>query len=285
MGRARRGAVRREEVMSPRNVGMESDPKIVLYQTGYLTIREFPGAKQFTLVYPNFEIKAAMAAVMLKNHFGNIEAVFEARLNLAVAMAEKDYFKIISIFNVMLAKIYKSEKKVIEGKDSKAMKDFFRGHIISLLTGADFFVRSEVPPNLGKVVIFAEYKGKALIIDVKYVDLTPKKIYKNVVSQYTIEQDCRRKLSQAVLQLYNLNFTRISLTPLPLAIVIDESQEAYISHAAYNKKVYRLDDIPSQPSKIGDVKYKNGKWRASYDSKITASKDPLPIAKSRADTI
>jgi hypothetical protein len=275
--------VSRIEISSPRNIGMESDPRIVLYQTGYMTPRQIPNSDYYKLVYPNIEVKAAMAVMMLNNYFDSVEDVYETRSELTSAVEKNNYFEIVKIFNTMLSKIYKSDKKVIEGKDSKKKEDFFRNHIISLLTGADFFVHGEVPSNLGKVDIFAEYRRKALIIEVKYVDLTPKKVYKNIVSQYTIEQDCRRKLSQAVLQLYNLNYTRIALTPLPLAIVIDESREACISHAAYDKKTYRLDDIPPQPTKIGEIKYKKGKWRASYDSEITASREPLHIAEILSD--
>jgi hypothetical protein len=116
---------------------------------------------------------------------------------------------------------------------------------------------------------------KTLVIEVKYVDTRPKKKFDGIVSQYSLEHDCREKLSQAISQLYDKNYFDAYANPLPLAIVIDESRDARISHAAFDKVAYRIDDKPPIFIPIGNV-YNDGKhWKITWTSDISASKEPL----------
>ncbi|MDR1856421.1 MAG: PD-(D/E)XK nuclease domain-containing protein, partial [Desulfovibrio sp.] len=175
--------------------------------------------------------------------------------------------------------------KIYESSGSKGKEDLFRGHIKSFLQGANFIVQGEARTNVGIADIVAVYKGKTLVIEVKYVDLEPKSEHNDVVSRFTMETDCRDKLTQAISQIHGKNYDELFPNSLPIAIVIDESRAARISHAAYKKEAYRIDGKAPDFIKIGDVKYDGDEWSISYSSEITASKKPLPIAKSRASTI
>jgi hypothetical protein len=278
--------ISKDAVKSPRNVGMDLDPKIVLYQSGYMTIREIPEDKDdFKLVYPNHEVKAAMAAMMANNYFGSIADADAARTGFRTSIVSNNYEKIIKIFNNMFSNIYKSDQKLIEEKDSEKKENFFRGHIKTFLHGAGFFAHGEVPSNKGKPDVVAIRGDKVLVIEVKYVDIKPKEIHNNIVSQYTIESDCRDKLKDAISQLYNKNYFDPYDDPLHLAIVIDESRAARISHAAYNETAYRLDGKTPDFTKIGEVKQDGLVWKLSYTSEISASKEPITVADIRAVTI
>jgi hypothetical protein len=273
-------------IMSPRNVGMDSDPKIVLYQSGYMTIREIPEDNvDFKLTYPNHEVKAAMAAMMANNYFDSMADADAARTGFRTSIASKNYKKIITIFNNMFSNIYKSDKKVIKGKNSKEKEDFFRGHIKTFLHGAEFFAHGEIPSNEGRSDVVAIRGKNVLVIEVKYVDIEPKEIHNNVVSQYTIESDCRGKLQDAISQLYNKNYFDSYDDPLHLAIVIDESRAARISHAAYNETAFHLYGKKPDFIEIGKVVYDGLIWKLSYTSEITASKKPLSPADILAITM
>jgi hypothetical protein len=275
----------RDVIRSPRNVGVGSDPKIALYESGYMTIRRIQGTDIYKFVYPNIEVKVAMAAMVDNNYFHSIEEANKARADIAIALMGNDCEGIIIIFNTLFTNIFKSDKKAYEGSGSKDKEDLFRGHIKSFLSGANFIVQGEARTNVGIADIIAVYKGKTLVIEVKYVDLEPKSKHNDVVSRFSVETDCRDKLTQAISQIHGKNYDELFPNSLPIAIVIDESRAARISHAAYKKEAYRIDGKPPDFIKIGDVKYDGEKWSISYSSEITASKKKLPIAKSRADTI
>ncbi|MDR1857245.1 MAG: AAA family ATPase [Desulfovibrio sp.] len=274
-----------DAVASPRNVGMESDPRVLLYESGYMTIRNIPeDVNNYKLVYPNTEVRIAMSIMETNNYFDNVEEAYKARKDIIAAFLKKDCEGLINIFNTLFTNIFKSGKKVYEGGGSKDKGNLSRGHIKSFLSGANFIVQGEAPTNVGIADVVAVYNRKALVIEVKYIDLEPKSDHNDVVSQFTIESDCRKKLSQAISQIHGKNYDGLYEDSLPIAIVVDKSREGLISHAAYKKEAYRLDGKPYKFTLIGKVEYKNDNWTISYDSKITASKDTLLIAKSRTDT-
>ncbi|MDR1856625.1 MAG: AAA family ATPase [Desulfovibrio sp.] len=265
-------------VTEPRNIGVKSDPKIVLYQSGYMTIREIPNTRTYKFVYPNHEVKAAMAAMMANNYFDSIAVAEAAQAYVTVAVENGDYETIVKTLNNMFSNIYKSDKKAIEEKDSKKKEDFFRGHVKTFFQGADFFVHGEVPSNEGRSDVVAIHEEKVIVIEVKYVDIKPKEIHDNIVSQYTIEVDCREKLKQAISQLYNKNYFDQYRGPLHLAIVLDESRSARVSHAAYNETAFYLKGKKPDFIEIGKVEQDGLTWQLSYTSDISASKKELSIA-------
>jgi hypothetical protein len=276
--------ISRNEIMSPKDIGFSSSPQTLLYQTGYLTIRCTSDDNKFTLTYPNLEVRNALYTIVFNNFFDNEEAAKRAKSAIRNAVASGNCEEVVRIFNNLLSGIHEKHSRTAKDVDSGEKENFYNGQLVAFLKGAELYPRSEAHSNKGIADIVAECSGKALVVESKYVDLTPKEDHGYIVSHYSVEFDCRKKLAQAVSQIYNKKYADPYPNPIPLAIVIDESCGSCISHAAYDKKAYRLDDKPSEFTAIGKVILEDKEWYLSFDSEITASKKPLPATKSRTGT-
>jgi hypothetical protein len=279
------GDISCEDVTSPKDVGLASTPQTLLYQSGYLTIRETSNKEKFKLVYPNIEVRNAMRSIIKNNFFNNffnsIDDATTVRNNIYKFFKTDDYEGIIKIFNNMLSGIPEKHRRTTKSQDSGKKEDFYNGQIARFLLGAGFDTQPEDHSNKGIADIVAKCDDKALVIEGKYVDLDQKK----TISRYKIESDCRAKLADAVSQIYNQNYADKYGTPMRLAIVYDESHAARISHVVYNETAFHLYGKKPDFNKIGKVVYDGLIWKLSYTSEITASKEPLSPAEILAITM
>jgi hypothetical protein len=269
------------DITSPKDVGLASSPKTVLYQSGYMTIRKTAEANIYKLIYPNLEVRNAMRSLIVNNFFKKLDDATAAKTKIQEAIDESNYEEIINIFNRMLSGIPEKHRRTTKDQDSGKKEDFYNGQIARFLLGAGFDTQSEDPSNKGIADIVAKRNGKALVIEGKYVDLDPIK----TISRYKIESDCRAKLSDAVSQIYNQNYADKYGTPMRLAIVYDESRAARISHVAYNETAFHLYGKKPDFNEIGKVLYDGLIWKLSYTAEITASKEPLSPADILAITM
>jgi hypothetical protein len=210
-----------KEIMYQEDIGLSSSPKSLLFQTGYLTIRSTSDINKFTLTYPNLEVRSALHTLVFNNFFDSEEAAKRAKSNIRNAVASGNCKEVVKIFNNILPGIHETYSRTADDADSGEKENFYNGQLIAFLKGAELYPRPEAPSNKGIADIIAECSGKTLVIECKYVDITPKEDHGNIVSPCSMEFDCRKKLAQAVSQIYNKNYADPYPNPIPLAIVID----------------------------------------------------------------
>lgn len=123
----------------------------LLLQTGYLTIKDYdPATKNFTLDYPNLEVRQAFLYYILKKiHRKNITT--SPANKLRIAFQQDDLEEIIFVMRDILANI----EYDIQIRQEKYYQTVF--YLIFNLLG--FYIRTEVKTNRGRIDAVVESKS------------------------------------------------------------------------------------------------------------------------------
>ncbi|PID89938.1 MAG: hypothetical protein CSA97_05510 [Bacteroidetes bacterium] len=126
---------------------MEGSPIPMLYQTGYLTIKEALGGEALLVAFPNGEVRVALARLM-QWHFlkGNRLTIFKTLRTMKDMLNAGD----LEGFMGHLAPLIAGVPYIAEAKDSPAREANFRNAMYVILTILEEAVYIERPSALGR---------------------------------------------------------------------------------------------------------------------------------------
>ena len=142
------------------------DPKIFLYQSGYLTIKEVRG-ESYVLGYPNREVKKAMfdmvLPVMLKKESGQVNSAIQ---NLKMAMMTDDVDQAMLCLKQLVAGTPYSVQK----KEKFVFEEHFRFIVKNLFYICGFEVHEEVEMASGRIDLTVETPDSIYVLELKMDD-------------------------------------------------------------------------------------------------------------------
>jgi hypothetical protein len=178
-------AITIDQLSSPSVSRKKIDPKVYLYQLGYLSLR--PGDKKdiFTLDYPNTEVKLSMIRMLMENSFDDEDRIEKLYSDLQDAAEKRDPVMLVKTFNRMLNAIpygyrakkskpkYKTPIEVdvplieIKKKIKKHDEAYYRDLLIALAFGAQLNPLAEVHTSMGRSDLILNSPNVTWVIEVK----------------------------------------------------------------------------------------------------------------------
>ncbi|MGA1863056.1 ATP-binding protein [Deferribacter thermophilus] len=145
-------------------------PENLLFQAGYLTIKEFlriGNENVYVLNYPNLEVKKSFNDAFLTYLTPSPAMKDRAEIGLIRALQANDVSKIKDILYSFFASIphdwyRKNELEEYEG--------FYASVIYALFNGAGLYVIAEDTTNLGRIDLTVIWEGRVYVIEFKVVD-------------------------------------------------------------------------------------------------------------------
>jgi hypothetical protein len=184
---------------TPGEIGA-TPPKGFLYQAGYLTLREASDGS-YTLDYPNFEVRSALAALFMDNLYADEELALDDRLDLVGYLEKGDIPSLLVVFMRLYSGLssrdhrdavtIKMDEDVLTGmaleqakarrglsgpnsavsfQDSLRIKkgeNFYRSVLQACLWSVGADVRPEASKNRGQADMEVKYKDLSYIIEMK----------------------------------------------------------------------------------------------------------------------
>ncbi|MDR1870602.1 MAG: ATP-binding protein [Deltaproteobacteria bacterium] len=152
----------------------ESNPVSFLYQTGYLSLRPGSTEDNFTLDYPNLEVRESMDNLLVINFLG-LDKATKAYNKLQNALVSRDAPEVIKLFNKVLAKIpyadYTAARVKTDSKSNVEEVDYgeflYRASLLSFIHGAGARVFPETQGNLGRTDLVVDYKNCTWVLEIK----------------------------------------------------------------------------------------------------------------------
>ncbi len=146
------------------------EPETLLFQTGYLTIKEIKepilGRPEYHLCYPNFEVKVSLNDWILGflSRSGATKEDNQARLSEIIE--NNDFEGMRELFHRFFASIPYDwyRKNQLSGYEGYYVSVFY-----AYFTSAGFDVRAEDTTSTGKIDMTVLYKGRAYIFEFKVV--------------------------------------------------------------------------------------------------------------------
>ncbi len=132
----------------------------LLFQTGYLTIKDFDGREFIKLGYPNIEVKRSFSNVLLEEVYEAEPGVKKLAEELGRAIYRKDWEGVKDILNDILAQIPYPLY-------AKADERFFHTVFYLCLNLLGYDARSEVLSSRGRCDVALTMQGRAFIIEFK----------------------------------------------------------------------------------------------------------------------
>ncbi len=132
----------------------------LLFQTGYLTIKEFDGREFIRLGYPNIEVKKSFSEILLRKIYRAGPGTRKLADELGKALLREDWQEVKEIFNEILAEIPYPLY-------TKADEKFFHTVFYLCLNLLGYDARSEVLSSRGRCDVAVTYRGKAFVIEFK----------------------------------------------------------------------------------------------------------------------
>lgn len=140
------------------------DPKIFLYQSGYLTIKEVKGEDTYVLGYPNREVRKAMydmvLPIMLKKEAVQVSSAIQ---NLKMAMIVGDTDRAMLCLKQLIAGTPYSTQK----KEKNVFEEHFRFIVKNLFYICGFEVREEVQMSSGRIDLTVETSAYIYVLELK----------------------------------------------------------------------------------------------------------------------
>ncbi|SFF37864.1 ATP-binding protein [Thermoflexibacter ruber] len=133
----------------------------LLFQTGYLTIKEREG-RVYTLGYPNFEVKDSMNQYLMRE-FAYKDHVNAPILYMHRALKTKDIEKVVEHFNTLFANI---PYQIFEEKQ----ESFYHAIIFLAFQLLGYYAQAEVSTSKGRVDAVVQYEDKIFVIEFKVND-------------------------------------------------------------------------------------------------------------------
>ncbi|SLM27481.1 AAA-ATPase-like protein [Desulfamplus magnetovallimortis] len=133
-------------------------PEALLFQTGYVTIKEIRGSL-YTFDYPNREVKTAF----LENLFFSYTDDVQERVLFALLAEYLETEDLNGFIDTMIS-IYESIPNTLEGKRDEA---YFHTIFYLMVSASGITARSEVLTCKGRIDLLMEFKDKIYIIEFK----------------------------------------------------------------------------------------------------------------------
>ncbi len=147
----------------------EMHPIAILFQTGYLTIKEsqsLPMGVRYTLKYPNIEVQQSLNEVLLKRYLGLGYNLIDEQYHFYKHLIHGDYDKLQQLFHSFFASIphqwYDSNQNQIAGYEGHWASVFY-----SFLTGLGVRIHTEDSTNQGRMDVWFDFEGVIYLIEFK----------------------------------------------------------------------------------------------------------------------
>jgi len=144
-----------------------SNPELVLYQAGYLTLR-YKDPQRFLLDYPNQEVLTSLSRLFLEGHKFDVEKMNDIQEQFRNAFMLKSPEHMVAALDRFLAGIpyhaYTNAEKKNLGEP------FYQSLLFAFLSLSGFYTEVEVPNNLGRRDLIAHPLGnftETLVIEIK----------------------------------------------------------------------------------------------------------------------
>jgi hypothetical protein len=150
-------------------------PENLLFQTGYLTIKdviEESTERIYILNYPNFEVKKSFNSYFLTNLIPDPTTKTETDTAIKSALRDNQIEKLKDILHRFFASIpYDWYRK----NDLESYEGFYASIVYALFSGAGFETVAEDTTNKGRIDLIVIYNNKVYIIEFKVVEDQPEK--------------------------------------------------------------------------------------------------------------
>ncbi|ACN99243.1 conserved protein, with A weak D-galactarate dehydratase/altronate hydrolase domain [Sulfurihydrogenibium azorense Az-Fu1] len=166
----------------------------LLFQTGYLTIRETKklGLRTiYILTYPNFEVKSSFNNFFLSDILPSVSDKEDAQNSIVEAIEENDLEKIKTALHSFFASI---PNDWYRKNDLDSYEGFYASVVYALFTGSGLNTKAEDTTNIGKIDLTVFYQDRAYIVEFKVVEkeaekralnqIKEKKYYEKYIGSY-----------------------------------------------------------------------------------------------------
>ncbi len=150
----------------------EVNPIAVLFQAGYLTIKEtlsLPMGTLYKLKYPNVEVQQSLNQILLSSYLGKNYSIANEQFNLYQCLLNNDFDKVKQLFHAFYASIphqwYTSRNECIGHYEGHYASVFY-----SFLTGLGVRVHCEDSTNQGRMDAWFDFNGIIYLIEFKLVE-------------------------------------------------------------------------------------------------------------------
>ena len=146
------------------------EPETLLFQTGYLTIRDIKEEMleilEYVLSYPNFEVKKTLTDYILSELVVDKVRKVENRNKLKRLVEKNDFEGMRELFHQFFASIpYDWYRR----NQLSGYEGYYASVFYAYFTSAGFDVRVEDATSQGRIDMTVQYKGKAYIFEFKVV--------------------------------------------------------------------------------------------------------------------
>ncbi len=149
-------------------------PEALLFQTGYLTIKQIDepirGQWVYTLCYPNHEVETSLNSALLGGYLGEEMGSFEVRLRLLDILKADDLFALRELFHSFFASIphdwyRKNQLAGYEGYYASIFYSYFAALGLEIIL--------EDATNKGRIDMTVRYNRRIYLFEFKVVEMVP----------------------------------------------------------------------------------------------------------------
>lgn len=150
-------------------------PEALLFQTGYLTIKQVDepirGQWVYTLGYPNQEVEISLNSALLGGYLAEERSSFEVRLRLLEILKAND----LSNLRELLCSFYDSIPGDWYRKNEIAKYEgYYASVFYSYFASLGLEIRLEDPTSKGRIDMTVRFNGCIYLFEFKVVEMTPK---------------------------------------------------------------------------------------------------------------
>ncbi|GIX42985.1 MAG: ATPase AAA [Leptospiraceae bacterium] len=142
----------------------------ILFQTGYLTIKEVKRLTEKTfyeLTYPNLEVKISLNNLYLNNIFNILSEKDELQIGIIESLENND---IDSIRNILYSFFSSIPLDWYRRNEIDSYEGFYASVVYALLNGSGLEVITEDATNRGRIDLTLIYKDRVYIIEFKVIE-------------------------------------------------------------------------------------------------------------------
>jgi hypothetical protein len=149
-------------------------PEGYLYQAGYLTLRPGLEANQFTLAYPNIEVRLSMSRLLMDNLFGSNINTIDATSSLKNALAQPNPEEAVNVFNDLFIRIPYDDYAMANLKNARLKnpkvdfsENLYRSMLFTFFYTAGLVVQAETHTARGRSDLVVDCGDWTWIIELK----------------------------------------------------------------------------------------------------------------------
>ncbi|PID63564.1 MAG: hypothetical protein CR974_01660 [Gammaproteobacteria bacterium] len=149
----------------------EANPIAVLFQAGYLTIKDVVKKRgtRYTLKYPNIEVQQSLNQILLQKYLHPKYSLDSSQDNLYDYLVACDYDKIAQLFHSLYASI-PHQWYTSRGDNIAHYEGHYASVFYSFLTGLGVRVHCEDSTNQGRMDAWFDFDGRIYLIEFKLTD-------------------------------------------------------------------------------------------------------------------